>query len=175
MIVAAISFFISRYFHPYSIYTTPLYKKGIRFRSEKEKYFVQQVSLGDLVETNFVQIRPGMTLRDLIGKIAQSKRNLFPVVDENKKLLGIIYLDDIREYLLNTELYDVILVYEMMNIHYEFVEINTEINKVLEIFEHKKIWNLAVTRNGEYVGFVSKSIFFDKYLSLWSKQQTDNI
>jgi CIC family chloride channel protein len=175
MIVTALSFFISRYFHPYSIYTTSLYKRGIRFRSEKEKYFGQQVNLEDLVETNFIRVSPGMTLRELVGKIALSKRNIFPVVDENKKLVGIITLDDIRQFILNTELFDMILVYEIMNIHFEYVEINTEINKVLEIFEQKQIWNLAVTKNGEYIGFVSKSFFFDKYLSLWSKQQADNI
>jgi CIC family chloride channel protein len=175
MIVVAISFFISRYFHPYSIYTSPLYKRGIKFRSEKEKYFIQQFSLEDLIEKNFVIIRPGMTLREMVNKISESRRNIFPVVDDNQKLVGVVTLDDIREFLLNTELYDVILVYEIMNATFDFVDIKTEINLVLEIFEERHIWNLAITDNGKYVGFISKSNIFDKYLAIWAKQQAENM
>ncbi|MFO7444915.1 MAG: chloride channel protein [Ignavibacteriaceae bacterium] len=178
MIVTALSYFISRYFHPHSIYTAPLQRRGIRFRTETEKYFIQQLSIGDIVEKDFSTIRPGMTLRELVEKISQTKRNLFPVVDDNKKLIGIVTLDAVREFLLNTELYDVILVYEIMSIQYASVDINTNVNKVLEIFESApggQIWNVAVTRNGEYVGFISKSTIFNRYISIWAKQQKDNI
>lgn len=175
MIVTALSFFISKYFHQHSIYTTPLAEQGIRFRSEQEKYFVQQLKLSDIIEKDFVTIRPNVTLRELVDKILHTKRNLFPVVDENKKLVGIVTLDDVREVMLNTEVYDVVLVYEVMNTNFTAIDVNTEINKILETFEEKQIWNLAVTNNGEYIGFVSKSNLFNKYLSVWAKHQDEGI
>jgi len=175
MIVAALSFFISKYFHPESIYTTALARRGIKFRSEKEKYFIQQTNLEDLIEKDFECINPKQSLRELSKKIAQTKRNLFPVVNEQKSLVGIITLDDIREVMLNSEMYDIILAYEIMNTSFQSVEMNTDINTVMDIFEKKQIWNLAVTNKGEYVGFISKSNIFNKFISVWAEQHHDEI
>lgn len=175
MIVAAVSFFISKYFHPDSIYTTALSRRGIKFRSEKEKYFIQQTNVADLIETEFEIINPNLTLRELAKKIPLTRRNLFPVVDENKRLVGIITLDDIREVMLNAEVYDIILANEIMNTSFQSVDINTDINKVMEIFEKKQIWNLAVTNNGKYLGFISKSNIFNKYISIWAAEHLEEI
>ncbi len=175
MIVTALSFFISKYFHPHSIYTTALAEKGIKFRSEKEKYFIQQMNVGDLVESDFIVLKPGMTLRQLVEKITHTKRNLFPVVDEKKKLVGVITLDDIREVMLDFAAHDIILVNDIMNINFNAVDLNEDINRVIEIFEETQVWNLPVTNNDKYVGFISKSTIFNKYLSAWAKQQKEEI
>ncbi len=175
MIVTAISFFISKYFQPDSIYTSSLAKKGIKFRSEKEKYFAHQTTVADLVETGFQTIKPNLTLGELILKIPLTKRNIFPVIDDGKKLVGIITLDDIREVMLNTEVYDIILIYEIMNTNFKSVDVSTDINNVIEIFEKEKTWNLAVTKNDKYVGFISKSNIFNKYISIWAAEHKDDI
>lgn len=175
MIVAALSFFISKYFYPDSIYTTTLSRRGIKFRSEKEKYFMHQTTLLDLVEKEFERISPNLSLRELAKKIPLTKRNLFPVVNEKNHLVGIVTLDDIREVMMNSEVYDVILAYEIMNTNFVSVELDTDINKVMEIFEKKQLWNLAVTKNGEYIGFVSKSNIFNKFISVWAEKQQEEI
>lgn len=175
MIVTALSFFISKYFHQHSIYTTSLAAKGIKFRSEKEKSFMQQLNISDLVETDFLTIKPNMTLRELVDKMTHTKRNLFPVLDEMNKLVGIVTLDDIREVMLDQGVQDVILVYEIMNNRYDVIDLNTDINKVIDIFEEKQIWNLAVTENDKYVGFLSKSNIFNRYISGLAKQQKEQI
>jgi CIC family chloride channel protein len=173
MIVTAISFFISKYLHADSIYTTALSKQGINFRSEKEKYFVKQATISELIEKDFESINPGLPLRELVEKIPLTKRNLFPVVNENQILVGIVTLDDVREVMLNEEVYDIILIDEIMNTKFESVEINTDISKVIEIFEKKLVWNIAVTDEGKYVGFISKSNIFNKYISIWAAEHKD--
>jgi CIC family chloride channel protein len=175
MIVTALSFFISRHFHPHSIYTTALAKRGILFRSEKEKYFVQQLKLNDLIENDFVKIKPDMTFRQLVEQITKTKRNLFPVVDDTEKLIGIVTLDDVREVMIDKEVYDVILVNEVMKTNFESVDINIDVNGVIQIFEEKQIWNLAVTDKNKYVGFISKSNLFNKYISIWAQHRKEEI
>lgn len=175
MIVAALSFFISKYFNPDSIYTTVLSRRGIKFRSEKEKYFIRQTSLEELIEKDFESVSPNISLRELAKKITQSKRNLFPVLNEKSQLVGVITLDDIREVMLNSEVYDVILAYEIMNTNFVTVELDTDINKLMEIFEKKPIWNLAVTNRGRYVGFISKSNIFNKFITVWAEKQQEDI
>ena len=175
MIVTALSYFISRYFQPESIYTAPLSKRGVKFRSEREKYFIRQMKVRDIIEKDFVVLRPKITLRELVDKIIHSKRNLFPVVDELEKLVGMITWDDIREVMLNTELYDVILAYELMSTQFHSIDIDADLIDALEKFESDNVWNLAVTDNGKYKGFISKSNIFNKYLSSWAKQQAEEI
>jgi CIC family chloride channel protein len=175
MIVSALSFFISRYFHPHSIYTTPLAIKGIEFRSEKEKHFIQKINTADLVESDFLKIPPNMTMGNLIKMITSTKRNIFPVVDEKEKLLGVITLNDVRELILNTEVYNVLLAYEIMNSQFYTIELDSDINKILDIFEQKHIWNVAVTQKGKYLGFISKSNLFNRYISDLSPQESENL
>jgi chloride channel protein, CIC family len=171
MIVSALAYFISRYFHPESIYTAPLAERGIKFRSESERYFLSQVSLRDLVERDFEVISPNMKLGEVVQRVVQTKRNLFPVVDENRKLVGIITLNDIREIMLNTDVHDVILAYEIMDANFQSVDIDVELSEIFKIFEQKQVWNIAVTKKGAYEGFISKSNFFNSYISIWSQQQ----
>jgi chloride channel protein, CIC family len=173
MIVSALSYFISRYFHSESIYTAPLAEKGIKFRSESEKYFLTQVRLANLVEKDFEIINPNMRLRQIVEKVVQTKRNLFPVVDDSNKLIGIITLNNIREIMLNTDVYDIIVAYEIMDANFQSVDIDADLSTVLRIFEQKQVWNIAVTKKGFYEGFISKSNFFNSYISIWAQQQDE--
>jgi CIC family chloride channel protein len=116
-----------------------------------------------------------MTFRQLVEQITKTKRNLFPVIDNNEKLVGIVTLDDVREVMIDTEVYDVILVNEVMNTNFESVDISKDVNEVVRIFEEKQIWNLAVTDNNKYVGFISKSNIFNKYISIWAQHKKDDI
>ena len=61
MIVTALSYFISRYFHQESVYTATLVKSGIKFRSEKEKHYIRQISVRNIIETDFIILHPQIT------------------------------------------------------------------------------------------------------------------
>lgn len=175
MIVVSISFFISKHFNKYSVYTATLAHRGIDFRSEKENFPLQNLTLESLIEADFQIVHPNMTMRQLIDVIIHSKRNLFPVVNNEDKLVGVVTLDDVREEILNTDLYDVMLVYEIMNTNFQAIKIDEDINHAIKVFEEKQVWNIAVTRNNKYVGFISKSNLFNKYISLWHQRRKEEI
>jgi chloride channel protein, CIC family len=175
MIVSALSYFISRHFHPNSIYTAPLVEKGIDYRSEQEKYFLKNITVKDLIETDFIPVHPKMTLGELVSKIKLTKRSLFPVTDENNKLVGIVSLNDIKEVMLNEKMYNVMLVYEIMDTNFKEVDIETDVAKVLDLFKEKHLWNIAVTSEGRYTGFISKSNFFNTYMNVWADLKKEEI
>ena len=77
--------------------------------------------------------------------------------------------------MLNTDVYDVILIYEIMNTSFKSVDIASDISNVIETFEKEKIWNLPVTKNGKYIGFISKSSIFNKYISIWAAEHKEEI
>lgn len=174
MIVSALSYFISRHFQTYSVYTSSLAEQGIHFRSSKDKSLVHQLKVSDIIESNIRIVEPNFTLRKLISIISNSRQNIFPVVDNNNRLLGIINLDDVREILLNLEIYDVILVYEIMNKDFIAVDLEENFDTVIRIFEENRVYSLTVVQNDEYVGIINKAEAFNKYASVLLEDK-DNI
>lgn len=121
------------------------------------------LTVGELSERDFSKIRERDTLRDLLGVFMKSKRNMFPVIDAEEHLVGIVTLDNIRPFLLDDQLYDVALVYDIMSPVEHFLQYEDSLGKATKLFESCRLWNLPVVRDGKYYGFVSKSGVFDRY------------
>ncbi|HEX3073292.1 MAG TPA: chloride channel protein, partial [Ignavibacteriales bacterium] len=166
MIVSAISFFTSRYLMGYSVYTKTLVEKGLWSPSDKDKNMLGQIAIKSSVETDFAVLHPNDKLRDALKAVAHSKRNIFPVVDNHNKLLGIIMLDDVRELMLESDSHDIILAYEVMKPPQGAIDIEADMYEAMNNFEKLKLWNLPVLENGKYAGFISKSTIFNKYRDL---------
>jgi len=167
MIVSASSYFVSIYFEPYSIFTRDLYKKGVWVPAhEKDLSILKNMTVEPLVEINFHPLQPEMTLGALVKIIAKSQRNLFPVVNKEGGLEGIILLDDVRAIMFETERYEEITVRDLMHNPPTTIDLQEPMDKVMEKFETFQTWNLPVLNHGRYVGFVSKSSIFNRYRNL---------
>lgn len=165
MVVSSMSFLISRYFEPYSIYSRVLVQKGLH-NKDKDRIVLNRIKLKNVLETDFVTLKPSDSLGHLIEKFEHSKRNVFPVIDENEALQGLVLLDNIREIMFHHEQYDKIQVKTIMTQTPCVLDINEEMYDVMKKFEAFNSWNLPITDGGKYIGFVSKSTIFSKYRSL---------
>ncbi len=164
MIVASLSFFVCRAITKYNVYKSAIAAKGGTPDENTDAAALKQLLVGNLVETNFVTVRPDFTLRQLLGAVMKSKRNIFPVVTEDKLLVGIVTLDNIRPFLLDQQLYDVALVYDIMSDTGPTLKETDTLKEASRLFEQWHAWNIPVVKtNGEYAGFVSKSGVFDRY------------
>ena len=167
MLVSAISYFVTYYFEPQSIFTKLLYQRGLWAPvHERDKNLLRNMQVEELVETNFAPLKPEQTLGAFVQVIAGSRRNVFPVVDHENVFLGIVLLDDVRPHMFKSELYSIMTVKDMMHLPPAIVEWNEPMEKVMDKFEHHKAWNLPVVKNGRYLGFVSKSTIFNRYREL---------
>lgn len=173
MIVSAFSYFISRYFEPYSIYTKRLAARGLLLTQNKDKGVLNLMKIKNMVETDFVSVRPEDSLGHLAETFAHSKRNIFPVLDENNKLVGIVLLENIREIMFHTEQYDTTFVRDLMTRPNVTVEIKESMVDVMRKFEEFHTWNIPVVDQGTYIGFVSKSTLLTEYRKRMAKQ--DNV
>lgn len=162
MIVSAISFMIVKYFEPYSMDTKKLAQKGYIFSSDKDKNILTSFDTAKIVETEFQIISPDATLGKLVEIVAHSKRNIFPVV-ENEMLVGIILLDNIREIMFKHEMYDSVIVKHLMSVPPTMISIDEDMQSVMKKFDETNAWNLPVVYEGKYIGFISKSTIFTKY------------
>ena len=163
LIVAAISYGTSRIFSNYSIYTKRLALQGELLTHQKDKTVLTLLKMDSVIETDFIPVHPDMSLKQMVDVISKSKRNLFPVTDDDGQLLGIVLLDDIRNIMFRPDLYRRMHVKRFMSMPPAKVELGTPTDQVMKMFDNTGAWNLPVVEEGRYVGFVSKSKIFNSY------------
>ena len=83
------------------------------------------------------------------------------MVDDEKKLEGIIIMDDIREVMFNADMYDKLTTQDLMNIPPYTANISDQPDMLMKKFEEYGIWNIPVVGDdGTYLGFISKTGMF---------------
>lgn len=162
MIVAALSVTVVRYFEPLSMEGKRLSKLLAVSVDDRDKYLLSKLNLSELLETNFSSVRPDDKFRLLVRVISISRRNTFPVIDKEGKLVGIVPLDNIRELIFKTEIYDTIAVKELMT-EAHAVDVNESLYDILKKFDDTKQWNLPVVKDKIYIGFLSKARILSEY------------
>ena len=173
IITATISYLTIVTFEKQSIYTKRLARRGELMTHHKDKAVLSQLSVEDVLEKDFKKVRADDNLAGLVKAISKSKRNIFPVVDDEKVLVGIIRLDDIRDIIFNTELYERVKIPELMHPPSAVIDKHEKMERVLEIFEETEAWNLPVTDQGQYIGFISRSKIFNSYRKLLKEFSDD--
>ncbi|WP_411029588.1 chloride channel protein [Spongiimicrobium sp. 3-5] len=165
MITAAISYLMAKNAIDYTIYTRELAKIGALLTHNKDQTVLTLMQIEDVIEQNFKKVYPNMTLGEMLHEsVAKSGRNIFPVVDQNKALVGIVLLDDIREFMFDTSLYDTTTVETFMRSAPEYIFYETDnMQAVMQKFQDSAAWNLPVIKDGKYYGFVSKSKLLTAY------------
>jgi CIC family chloride channel protein len=163
MIVSALSVTVARYFQPLSMEGKKLSRMLKASVEDRDRYILSKLNLKELIETNFSEVHPEDTLQMLVKIISKSNRNTFPVVDSKHQLAGIIHLDQIREVIFETTSYEKIFVRDLMSAPAAIITPEESLHDVLKKFETTGLWNLPVTENNEYKGFVSKSSILTQY------------
>lgn len=173
MLVSAIAYSTFSYFERYSLYSKQLIEKGDLIPHDKDRQVLSLIDLYKIIETDLLTIHPDAKLEDLVKLVRASKRNIFPVVDHNRKLVGVVTLDDIREIMFEEESRRNIMVKSLMHAAPEQVSSTENMQSVMNKFEKTGAWNLPVIDDGKYVGFVSKSRIFNAYRKKLIRQQQE--
>ncbi|RZW49494.1 MAG: chloride channel protein [Flavobacteriaceae bacterium] len=165
MITVSMSFIITKNAIEHTIYNKELAEKGNLLTHNKDQSVLTLMTIDSVVEKDFIKLNPDMTLGEMLHKgVAKSSRNLFPVIDDDERLVGIILLDNIREVMFDQSLYNSTMVQTFMfsppaHIIYE----KDSMQVVMRKFQDSSAWNLPVIKNGFYYGFISKSKLLTVY------------
>ncbi|WP_257667795.1 chloride channel protein [Parapedobacter tibetensis] len=175
MLVTAISYLINRATLKYSIYTKVLAESGdLLTHEDKDRTVLSMMKLRYVLERNFIILRPDELPSDRRHDIIHTKRNIFPVVDYDGKLLGIIYSERLFEILLgeNPEKEGKTMG-ELAEKPVDIIRMDANMELVMLKMNKEDIWILPVLDNEDnYMGFVSKSAVFNKYRALLMRQGT---
>lgn len=153
-------------FEKHSIYARKLAAQGNLMTHDKDSSAWHLLDLHRLVETNFVIVRQGDTLRDLVDAIQNSKRNIFPVLTSDDHFLGVVVLDDVRKIMFRTDLYDRYRVEDLMHSLDEgdVVRPSDSPTAIVNKFKIGNRYNLIVVDDdNNYIGFLSRANMFSAY------------
>lgn len=165
LITSVIAYVTILLFEKHSLYAQRLAEKGELLTHHKDRNVLTLLHTDSVIEKDLLVVHPEMTLGELVKVIGQSSRNLFPVTDlETGKLLGMITLDEVRNIMFRSELYDRFTVQKLMISPKARINIHQPMGEVMNIMESTGAWNLPVIDNdGVYLGCVSKSRIFNSY------------
>ncbi|MFE7088281.1 chloride channel protein [Sphingobacterium spiritivorum] len=172
MLVASIAYLINRAILKHSIYTKVLADSGdLVSYEDKDRSVLSMMKLRYVLETNFVILRPGETPNERKHDIIHSKRNIFPIVDEKGKFLGILYIEHLLSILLGEEEgidKDFGTLVQKPN---DIIKGDENMEIVMSKMNKEDVWILPVVdKEDHYLGFVSKSSVFNKYRALLMRQ-----
>ncbi len=164
IIVSTLTSTFCYYIEPGSFYLRDLIEKGQYMRPGTDAKVLSDLSVRELVETDYLAVPGNMVLKEFIEVIKHSEKYLFPVEDHlDGRYLGMIYIDRIRPYLFDNQMHPVLVTEQMMESHVPQVKPDDELADVLNIMENKRLNILPVVENGRFVGMLSKSLLLDHY------------
>ena len=162
MIVSAMAYFITRIFEPHSVYTKKLAEMGYLLSNDKDENVLTSLKLEDLIEKNYVVLRPEDSLSNLISAFTESTKSVFPVVGINSELIGVVFLDKVKNLLFKEELYEKLKIGTLTE-KIITIDINEKMNSVMVKFEQTNLWTIPVIENKKYIGFISRSNILTYY------------
>lgn len=174
MIVSVCAYLTIIVFEPHSIYSMRLAKRGQLLTHHKDRAILTLMNLDTVVEKYDEYLYPDMQLGDLVKAISDSNRDVFPVVNRQKELMGVVYLDDVRHIMFRQELYRRFSVGELMCQPKARLSMNDSMDVVVQAFDLTKTWILPVVdSDGVFVGFIRKSKILTNYRQLLADLSDD--
>lgn len=171
MLACAISTLVARRLHKESIYTEPLRRKGLEWDRESPQLgAATERTVGDFMLQPIPPLRENTAFREIADRFLTCSNNFLPVVDENQRLLGVVALQDLKEYLNAGHELNGVIAYDVMRPPPACLTPNQKLPDVLPILLASELRNVPVVNNltqfrlvgtverGEVLGLLSEAI-----------------
>lgn len=153
-----------RYLTPSSVYNFQLARRKELLTHDKDTNVLRMLEVRKLIENDFEVLSPEATLGDLTKAIERNHRNLFPIVDKEGKMAGMLKMDDVRHLIFKRDLYDTLMLKDLMYMPEEYIHPDDSMEMLARKFEKTDRFNIAVIeKDGTYLGFISRARVFSKY------------
>lgn len=104
MLGCVVAVLVSRQLHGESIYTEHMRLKGLSLLRENEQAgAAMDKTVGDLMQPPVPPMRETVSLREIADRFLASPNNFVPIVDAQKRLIGVVALQDLKDFLHDNE------------------------------------------------------------------------
>ncbi|MFC3757448.1 chloride channel protein [Chryseobacterium tructae] len=167
MIVSIISYLIAKWFSPISPELKSLADEGKIFTNKHDKNLLFALRTDDFIDKYSQTIQESASIAELFELVKNGNKNIFAIVDDSRKLKGVLTLDDVRPYLFNKEFDTSQAVVQIMKTPPAIVHPENKPLEILQTFDDTGVWNLPVVSTGnDFIGFISKSSILMSYRQL---------
>jgi len=174
MVVSVCAYLTIIIFEPHSIYAMRLAARGELLTHNKDRAILTLMSMDSVMDRYSKYLTPEMTLGDVVKQVSLSKHNVFPVLNAQRQLVAVLYIDDIRHIMFRTELYHRYRVDQLMVQPAARLSTQDEMEDVVKVFERTGAWTLPVVDSaGCFVGFIRKSRVFTMYRQMLADNSDD--
>ena len=173
IIVSSFSFLMVRYFERHSIYASELAKKNQLLSRNKDLAMMSMLSQKNIISHNLPTTDFDKGFEGLFEVMKNSKRNIYPVIDQGENFYGVIYFDELKDLLLDKENISKQTFTSFIQNPPEIINKKDSMLKIVNKFEKTEAWYLPILADGKYQGMASRSIFFEKYRKLMQKYSDD--
>jgi chloride channel protein, CIC family len=148
MIACAVSTLVARRLHKESIYTEPLRRKGVELDRESPHIgAATQTTVADLMREPVPPLHENTTFREIAARFLSLTNNFLPVVDGNQRLIGMVALHDLKEYLNAGQELSGVIAYDVMRPPPACLTPNQRLTDVLPILLASEVRNVPVVNN----------------------------
>ncbi|MFK7001128.1 chloride channel protein [Flavobacterium oreochromis] len=163
MIVSSVSFAVSKRFEEHSMDVKMLADSGDVFTSNKDKNILQSIEVVKLIDTNVKIIFPEDLLDKIVNIVLESKQTIFPVLNNQQEVVGVIYYDTIKKLLFNSFQVKFTKVHEVMSNNFLVADISEDIDDIMNKFDTTEIKSLIVLKNNKFYGILDKIKILEDY------------
>lgn len=167
MIVSVISYLIAKWFSPISPELKSLADQGKIFTNQHDENLLFSLHTEDFIDRYSQTINENASIEELSDLVKNGNKNFFAVIDDHKKLRGILTLDDIRPYFFNDENDLTLTITKIMRAPAAFIHPDDKPREILQVFDNTGTWSLPVVdQQNIFLGFISKSSILMSYRQL---------
>ncbi|WP_313373967.1 chloride channel protein [Chishuiella sp.] len=161
MIVASISFAISKRYDKYSMDLYSIADQGIVFTSDKDQNLFNKIDLFSIYIKNIKTLTTENSIEDIKDIFSTTTQHFIPVLNEDQTINGVVVLDQIRQFLFNETFGD--KTFEDCVSIAPSISVFANSANVIKMMENKKIDYMLLTKQGKYVGYVTESLLLENY------------
>ena len=115
MLACVVSILVARQLHGESVYMEHLRVKGLALGQETSRPGeTMEQTIGDLMRAPVTPVRESTPLREIADRFLINSNNFLPVVDARQRLLGVVALQDLKEFLNASQDLGAVIAYDVM-------------------------------------------------------------
>ncbi|MGI5923000.1 MAG: chloride channel protein [Lentisphaeria bacterium] len=174
MIVSAVSWLIALAIEPNSVYRKALVEKKL-VDDTPDHGVLQRVKVAECLNSQYHVLRANDTIKTVIQLVEDLavRDDVFPVLDGNGKLLGIVHLEKVLAAMLNPQIHDLLLIFDLMDPPLGILSPDDDLVKAMNSFDKYNLRYLPVcAKTGKFSGFVERTPIFARYRRMISETES---
>jgi CIC family chloride channel protein len=161
MLACVMSVLVARQLHGESVYTEHMRLKGLELQPESEQTgAAMEKTVGDLMRAPIAPMPETASFRKIADRFLTDSNNFLPIVDDKKRLTGIVALQDLKEFLNANQELDGVIAFDLMRSPPKCLTPGLRLLDALPIVLESELRNVPVLNNQtekRLVGSVSRA------------------